>query len=283
MHEKIYFGHLNAAREQMALPMHRNSGLELVLVENGRVIWDYRGRKVNTPPGHLSFSWPWQDHGAWNERLEMAEVYWLIIPLKDGWRKTSRPRPHPGLVPMQVTEPVWDTLCGMEHPVIRLTPAGRKAFIQTVRSLERDGEIVSIETWGCMLLLFSEIESALSMEQDGGRGPDLERVRRFMDTLSTRLGEGWTLEAMSEDCGMGRTRFATAVKHVYGDTPMRLLARMRVEAARQRLFQSSEPVGEIADSLGFGSSHYFATVFKRYIGITPSEARWNGKKGLRRM
>jgi AraC-like DNA-binding protein len=273
MIEGLHVGHWNAARKKMELPMHRNSGLELVLVENGRVTWDYAGQQVNTPPGHVSFSWPWQDHGAWNERLDMVELYWLILPLKSGRRITARPRPHPDLVPLDVTEHVWDTLIGLEHPVMRLAPTGRKAFIQTVRAVQRENKHPGMDAWGWMLLLFSEIDQALRKEQDSGRGMELERVRRFMESLPRHLGNVWTLDAMSKDCGMGRTHFATAVKHVYGDTPMRVLARMRVEAAWQRLYQSDDPVGEVADALGFGSSHYFATVFKRYTGMTPSEAR----------
>lgn len=255
------------------MPPHRNPGLELVLVENGEVTWDYGGQQVRTPPGHVSFSWPWQTHGAWRERLEMVELYWVMLPLRSGGRVVATPRPHPDLLPLQVVQPQWSALRQRSHPVLRLRPAGRKAFIAAVRGLAGNHGVPDAAAWGQMLLLFAEIDQALRTEAEGGRGQDLERVRRWMDGLSGHLGEAWTLERMAEACGMGRTRFAEAVKHVYGDTPMRLLARMRVEEGARRLRETEDRVGEIADAVGFASPHYFATVCRRYTGRAPTELR----------
>ncbi|MEX2607436.1 MAG: AraC family transcriptional regulator [Kiritimatiellia bacterium] len=269
----LQYGHWNTARHRNRLPLHRNPGLELVLVENGGVTWDYVGRMIYTPPGHVSFSWPWQTHGARYECLDLVELYWLILPLRSGKRVVRSPRPHPDLTPLDVVEKTWGALRELAHPVLRLSPSGRKAFIATVDALSANDGVPDAAAWGWLLLLFAEIDQALKVEREGGVAPDLERVRWFMDSLPGRLGQAWTLDEMAAACGMGRSRFATAVKHVCGDTPMRLLARLRVEEAHRRLMETDERIGEIADALRFGSSHYFATVFKRYIGKTPSQAR----------
>lgn len=275
MLDVIQFGHRNAARQVMRLPPHRNPGLELVLVENGRAAWNYGGRRVETPPGHVSFSWPWQTHGAWNEVVEQVEFYWIILPLCPGLTKRDRPQPHPDLHPLSVFADcgIWQNFRKKAQPVIRMSRTGRQAFKACVKALKAGEGRLSPEAWGWMLILLSELHVAMREGSKVGGEEDLERVKHFFENLQGRLGEPWTLEKMAVECQMGRTRFAERVKHLLGDTPMRVLIRMRVEEARRRLRECDDRIGEIADELGFGSSHYFATVFKRYTGSTPSEER----------
>jgi len=121
--------------------------------------------------------------------------------------------------------------------------------------------------------LFAELQEAWGRSAGQGRDEDAERVRSFLAEIDSRLSEPWALEQMAEACGMGRTRFATAVKKVSGDTPMRTLNRLRVEAAVRRIRRGEESIAEIADATGFGSSQYFATVCKRLTGKSPSQFR----------
>ncbi len=278
MLDVIQFGYLNTARRVMRLPPHRNPGLELVLVENGRAAWNYWGRRVETPPGHVSFSWPWQTHGAWNEVVEQLEFYWIILPLRSGVEAEGCPQPHPDFHPLSVFEGsgIWEALQAKDLPVIRISLAGRRAFKACVKALKSAEGYLSPEAWGWMLILLSELQQAMREGAKPGGEEDLQRVKIFFDSLRGRLGEAWTLEDMAADCKMGRTQFTEQVKHLQGDTPMRVLTRLRVEEARRRLRESDARIGEIADELGFGSSHYFATVFKRYSGRTPSQERKEG-------
>ena len=56
-------------------------------------------------------------------------------------------------------------------------------------------------------------------------------------------------------------------------TPNDYLRRMRLEAARELLANTSRPVTEIAFKVGFNSSQYFSTVFLQYTGVTPTGFR----------
>ncbi|HAS83767.1 MAG TPA: hypothetical protein DCS43_14120 [Verrucomicrobia bacterium] len=96
----VEYGHMNAARRERLLPAHRNAGLELVYVENGYVTWDYEGKTVHVPPGHVSFSWPWERHGACNGRLSLVELYWVILPLQSGLGPVREPCLHGTLSPL---------------------------------------------------------------------------------------------------------------------------------------------------------------------------------------
>jgi len=276
MGKRIFCGHWDTARRERRLPAHRNPGLELVWVANGEVTWDYGGRTVRVPSGHISFSWPWQPHGAYRERVALVELYWVVLPLASVMRSVRKPRLHPQLAPLaEAIHPTGflERLRFMEVPMVPARPAAGRAFKETVRALESEDGHPGPRAWGWLILLFAELGEAWAREAKQGRDEDAERVRSFLRDLEGRLAEPWTLERMAADCGMGRTRFAAAVKRATGDTPLRTLNRKRVDAAMRRIQRGEESIGEIAAAIGFGSSQYFATVCKRLTGKAPSQFR----------
>ena len=51
------------------------------------------------------------------------------------------------------------------------------------------------------------------------------------------------------------------------------LKEIKIQKAKNLLFKSDKSITEIAMDLGFSTSQYFATAFKRYTGRTPSSYR----------
>jgi AraC-like DNA-binding protein len=89
-----------------------------------------------------------------------------------------------------------------------------------------------------------------------------------------QLGLEWSVVAMARRCGMGVTHFIHQTKQLVNMTPANYLTRCRLEAAAKILRQTPETnVTEIAMRLGFGSSQYFATQFRRQFDCTPSDYR----------
>ena len=54
--------------------------------------------------------------------------------------------------------------------------------------------------------------------------------------------------------------------------------RLKIEKANHLLNANKRSITDIAYDLGFSSSQYFATVFKRYQSITPGEYRLRNLK-----
>jgi len=63
------------------------------------------------------------------------------------------------------------------------------------------------------------------------------------------------------------------VRELTGCTPMEYLARLRIERAKTLLRESDAKIIGIAFECGFGSSQYFANVFRRAVGSSPTEYR----------
>ena len=65
-----------------------------------------------------------------------------------------------------------------------------------------------------------------------------------------------------------------------GVTPARFHARARIALGKRQLIYSDASVTEIAMGLGYSSSQYFATSFKRIVGLTPADYRRLREKHL---
>ena len=109
---------------------------------------------------------------------------------------------------------------------------------------------------------------------DRSRCESQRLVRDFLKALPAHLGERWTLERMAEACGLHRTRFGQYCRQYTSLNPIALLNSLRLGAARRMLTEANfESVTEVALRCGFASSQYFATRFRREVGLSPREFR----------
>jgi transcriptional regulator GlxA family with amidase domain len=82
-----------------------------------------------------------------------------------------------------------------------------------------------------------------------------------------------SVDAMAARAHMSPRHFARAFRAETGVTPARHVERVRVEAARRLLEDTSEPVGAIAISCGFGTAETMRRVFLRTLHVGPAEYR----------
>ena len=60
-------------------------------------------------------------------------------------------------------------------------------------------------------------------------------------------------------------------KSAVNTTPVKYINYLRLEKAKNMLINSNYSVNEIAFSVGFEDAYYFSRLFKKEIGISPSE------------
>lgn len=79
--------------------------------------------------------------------------------------------------------------------------------------------------------------------------------------------------AVAREVGLSPSRFAHAFAEVVGESFSAFRERCVLWRARRALAGGDEPIGEIAWRLGWRNQNYFATAFKRGVGMTPSAYR----------
>jgi AraC family transcriptional regulator len=111
----------------------------------------------------------------------------------------------------------------------------------------------------------------------GSRAPaasqPLSKFSRVVDYIDAAMESDLTLDAMAEVAGMNPFYFARAFRKRFGETPHRFVLRRRIERAKRLLTETEIPLVEIALSCGFASQSHFASVFHRYVGVTPGRYR----------
>ena len=89
--------------------------------------------------------------------------------------------------------------------------------------------------------------------------------------LKAHLCEALTLEQIGEACTMSVSKLKRLCNRQYGCAPITYLISLRILEAKRMIRETSMNFTQIAETLGFGSVHYFSKQFKDKTGVTPSE------------
>lgn len=83
----------------------------------------------------------------------------------------------------------------------------------------------------------------------------------------------WTVKAMAEAAGLGRTAFSQRFTAALGTPPLQTLTRLRLQQGLEMLRNSHAPLIEIAFTVGYHSEAAFVRAFRREFGVPPGKYR----------
>lgn len=108
------------------------------------------------------------------------------------------------------------------------------------------------------------------------RTAELSDEQRLKEYIDKHYMEKLSLKKMSVELHMGTTKLCAVAKKLSGDGSItKLTAQRRVDEAKLLLSNRSLSVAEIAERVGFSDYNYFTKIFKKTVGVTPSEYRKN--------
>jgi AraC family transcriptional regulator, arabinose operon regulatory protein len=100
-----------------------------------------------------------------------------------------------------------------------------------------------------------------------------DKIRRSMDFMREHLEETLTLESLAAKVHISVPHYCSLFKRQTNTSPIMFFIRLRVQRACELLGGSDLPVGTIARAVGYNDAFYFCRVFKKTIGLPPSEYR----------
>ena len=269
------------APQRWGLPWHRNEGIEITYLESGRVAYGVDDRQYNLQPGALTVTRPWQKHRVGDPVVGPGKLHWLIIDV--GVRRPNQPWKWPGWI--MLSERDRDELAGVlrqtDQPVWKASGDIAHCFCAIGGAIDSDKQGSSISTLTIrineLLLLLLVLLRKQKPVLDEALTTSRRTVELFLSDLNLHrehLALEWTVLDMADSCGLGVTQFIHAVKQLTNMTPLHYLNHCRLDVAATLLSgHPGEKVTDIAQTCGFASSQYFATVFNRRFGCTPSEFR----------
>ncbi len=98
-------------------------------------------------------------------------------------------------------------------------------------------------------------------------------VSRAVARLHEHCARPWTLELLAAEVGLSRTTLAERFRVAMGDTPLNYLRTVRMQRAMRLLADTRQTLEQVARSVGYQDAFGFSKVFKRVVGVAPSEFR----------
>ena len=88
----------------------------------------------------------------------------------------------------------------------------------------------------------------------------------------------WSLDELARIAATSRATLVRGFRKTAGVAPLAFLAELRLNLARQRLLASHDPIGAIADHVGYESEAALSRAFLRRFGVRPGRLRQDGGK-----
>ncbi|MGE4488607.1 MAG: helix-turn-helix domain-containing protein [Kiritimatiellales bacterium] len=257
--------HLGKVRYTTALPelpghLHMDC-MEINCILHGHLHWELKGAEYSLKPGDCFLCLPNEPHGGLHSFMEPCELFFLQVHVPTGQKDPELKYLLDELKSLPVRQ-----FCGN-----RVIQDHLNRMFQECESLQKH----SITAQRCNLaLLLIEVLLCATVGAVTATPPVHSRaVLRAIDYTRSHLHDPATVKAMQKASGLSRSEFFRKFKDETKAGPNQYLLWKRIEEAKDLLATGTLSVTEVAHQLGFCSSQYFATVFRRHTGLSPNNFR----------
>ncbi len=95
----------------------------------------------------------------------------------------------------------------------------------------------------------------------------------IQDFISWHVQENLSVSEIAAHFGYNEKYLTTFFKKFAGITLKQYLLQTKMEAAKTSLSETTQPISQIAYSLGFSDAHNFSNAFRKITGLSPSQYR----------
>jgi AraC-like DNA-binding protein len=246
---------------------HENM-MEIVYCDKGRQVYEVNNQQFEICGGDVFVTFPDEPHSTANHPEEKGAVYWLQIEM---------PKNNNGFLGYQ-----GGNAASFVNALLTLPKRHFKGNVMIRKCLDEVFRLGQDITPNSLLSIHLRLAQTLQLvmtcaeaaDTDTGKSLRIERVKKYIDE---HLDSELSIAILAERHHISESHFKKWFKNEVGITPMDYIQRRKIEAAKRTLSGNIElNVTDIAYRLNFSSSQYFATVFKKYVGLTPLEYRMFG-------
>jgi len=106
---------------------------------------------------------------------------------------------------------------------------------------------------------------------------DMVAIRQAKTIIDENFDKHITIPPLARQVGINEAKLKEGFRELYGHPIHTYLLQLRLEKAKQLLLNTSMPVTDITYHIGYSHVTHFTTLFKKEVGMTPTEFR-NQKK-----
>jgi len=267
----IYSGGFHNYLHTVRLPPHTHpQGVEITYVMKGDACWLLEdGTELFLSGGTLAAVQPDVPHHGQGNIISPCWLFWFVLDLDAADCLLNTP-----FSAADITE--LKRIFKSAGNCVRSAPAHyafhAERLIEQLGSLAQPDGLrnASLRNSLCRMIIDS---AEVFRSSTGTERPDTRIAGKAEKIMRESLGRDLNMTGIAEKLGLSITGFIKRFKYETGLTPADFFQRIKVEEARRRLTAPKTAITAIAFDLGFSSSQYFASVFKKYTGTTPREYR----------
>ena len=119
--------------------------------------------------------------------------------------------------------------------------------------------------------LYQLTESERDTVKSTLKSQSIDRIYQARDILTNQLENSPSITELTKQVGISELTLRRGFRELFGTTVIGYLTLLRIEKAELLLREKKLSVAEVSNLVGYSHLGYFAKVFKRQLGITPSE------------
>ncbi|MDR1493958.1 MAG: AraC family transcriptional regulator [Planctomycetaceae bacterium] len=259
------------AREPLTIHDHGEM-MEICYLADGRQFYLVENAEFYLNGGDVLINYPQERHGSGFQREGRGVLYWMIL------KPPSKRSAFLGMSPND-GKALWNTLLHLPSRHFRAKPEIRKTLdnIFSLWDNKISANCPSIKNDALLILnirnyLLRFLLDLIEMAKDKNIPRVSDEIRRAIKLMKNNENTFYTIKTLARESHLSESRFKHRFKEEVGIAPADYQIRRKIELACQRLHEEKS-ILEISYELGFSSSQYFSTVFRRYMGVSPAEHR----------
>ncbi len=250
--------------DRYPFPPHEHPWLEISYVARGRVEW-WAGDSDETDivtGGNAYVTQPGEFHGSVQGQLNPCRVYWMQLDVGSA---------DPLGLPAGEATALSEALRTLPRRCFPMPSSVVDEYDRIMDNLERpEAPLRVAEIRADLLRLALEVvRAAQYVAADDVSAMCRAAIEMMQANLENPLG----LNDMAARLGWSVSHFKHRFRAEMGLSPSDYYLRLRLDGARRELATTDHTITAIAHDFGFSSSQNFATIFKRMVGVTPSQVR----------
>ncbi len=132
--------------------------------------------------------------------------------------------------------------------------------------------------------LFVWLSRSLKAQWESSLSSKGDKLHELLEAAKNYILENYytdiSLDDISNYVYISTSHFARAFKKHYGISPIQFLLSVRIQKAKVLLEETNKKIGDIAIDVGFSAQQRFNDIFRKQMGMSPSEYRQQYKESI---
>ena len=254
----------------------QHGGIEILFIQSGEACWDLPDDHFSMATGSQAVIIPAGiRHRISNGVYTPCRLLWMVFQPSEAASSAAR------LFLGSEIEALFEMANGQERPV-DLPENCHRTLGELCSRLTDERLMIGSATIMAEVRsrLYSTVTSLWEVCSNGrNSGAQSRLVRQAAKLLRQGIEDGdcsdrdESIEDLARHLGYGKSRLYSLFTHEVGMAPNDYRQRLRIKRCCEKLASTSNSVTSIGIDGGFHSSQYFSRVFKKYVGMTPTNYR----------